>query len=77
MVGGTDVFGLFLAIGYDAFYLSRTDVSIPRGRPVFPGVGTRGATPEEIMTKNGLVLRSTRMLDPAINCRVEEWGPKS
>jgi dihydrofolate reductase len=77
VVGGTDVFGLFLTIGYDTFYLSKTDVSIPRGRPVFPGVGTRGVTPEEIMKKNGLVLRSTRMLDEAANCRVEEWGPKS
>ena len=75
-VGGTDVFGLFLSIGYQAFYLTRTDVSIPRGRPVFPGVGTRGATPEEVMKKNGLVLRDTRMLDPSINCRVEEWGPR-
>jgi len=77
VVGGTDVFGLFLAIGYDAFYLTRTDVSVPRGRAVFPGVGTRGVTPEEIMQKNGLVLRGTRMLDEAVNCRVEEWGPKS
>jgi hypothetical protein len=77
VVGGTDVFGLFLTFGYDAFYLSRTDVSIPRVRPVFPGVGTRGTTPEEIMKKNGLVLRDTRMLDEAANCRVEEWGPKS
>ncbi len=76
VVGGTDVFGLFLSIGYDAFYLSRTDVSIPRGRPVFPGVGTRGVTPEEIMKKNGLALRATRMLDPETNTRVEEWGPK-
>jgi len=75
VVGGTDVFGLFLAIGYDAFYISRTEVSIPRGRPVFPGVGTRGVTPEEIMTRNGLRLRGTRMLDEAVNCRVEEWGP--
>ena len=75
VVGGTDVFGLFLTIGYDVFYLSRTDVSIPRGRPVFPGVGTRGTTPEEIMKKNGLVLRGTRMHDEATNCRVEEWGP--
>jgi dihydrofolate reductase len=75
VVGGTDVFGLFLAIGYDAFYLSRTEVSIPRGRPVFPGVGTRGVTPEEIMTKNGLVLHSTRMLDPETNTRLEEWRP--
>jgi hypothetical protein len=52
-------------------------VSIPRGRPVFPGVGTRGVTSEDIMKKNGLVLRDTRMLDESVNCRVEEWGPKA
>ena len=39
VVGGTDVFGLFLSIGYDAFFLSRALASVPRGRPVFPGVG--------------------------------------
>jgi dihydrofolate reductase len=76
VVGGTDVFGLFLSIGYDAFYLSRTAVSIPRGRPVFPGVGKGGTTPEVVMGKYGLVLRNTRMLDATVNCRVEEWGPK-
>jgi dihydrofolate reductase len=76
VVGGTDVFGLFLGIGYDAFFLSRTDASIPRGRPVFPGVG-KGVTPEEVMKKYALVLRDTRMLDPATNTRVEEWGPKA
>jgi hypothetical protein len=50
-------------------------VSIPRGRPVFPGVGTGGTTPESVMKKYGLVLHGTRMLDAAANCRVEEWGP--
>ena len=76
MVGGTDVFGLFLGIGYGAFFLSRTDASIPRGRPVFPGVGN-GVTPEEVMKKYDLVLRDTRMLDAATNTRVEEWGRKA
>ena len=72
VVGGTDTFGLFLNIGYDAFYLTRTDASVPRGRPVFPGVGTV-TTPEEVMRKHGLALKDTRMLDPSVNCRVEEW----
>jgi len=71
------VFGLFLGIGYDAFYLSRTDGSVPRGRPVFPGVGTNGVTPAEVMSKFDLVLRDTRMLDEATNTYVEEWGPKA
>src|SRR6185436_2921276 len=62
VVGGTDTFGLFLTIGYDAFYLTRTDASIPRGRPVFPGVDAH-TTPEEVMAKHGLVHKGTRMLD--------------
>jgi dihydrofolate reductase len=72
VVGGTDTFGLFLNIGYDAFFLTRTDASVPRGRPVFPGVG-KTMTAEEVMTKAGLVLKGTRMLDASVNCRVEEW----
>ena len=72
VIGGTDTFGLFLTIGYDAFYLTRTDASVPRGRPVFPGVGTV-TTPEEVMRTHGLALKDTRMLDPSVNCRVEEW----
>lgn len=72
--GGTDTFGLFLTIGYDAFYLSKTDASVPQGRPVFPGAGST-TTAEEEMSRHGLVLKSTRMLDASVNCRVEEWGP--
>ena len=75
VVGGTDVFGLFLNIGYDVFFLTRTEVSMPHGRPVFPGVG-RNATPEEVFAKHGMVLRETRVLDRATNTRLEEWVPK-
>jgi hypothetical protein len=45
---------------------------VPKGRPVFPGVGTV-TTAEQAMTKAGLVLKGTRMLDASVNCRVEEW----
>ena len=72
VVGGTDTFGLFLTIGYDVFYLTRTEASVPRGRPVFPGVG-KTTTAEEVMGKVGLVHKGTRMLDASVNCRVEEW----
>ncbi len=75
VVGGTDVFALFLTIGYDAFFLSRALVSIPRGRPVFPGVGN-GVPAEEPLKKHGLVLRDTRMLDPVTETVVQEWGPQ-
>lgn len=76
VVGGTDVFGLFLGIGYDAFYLSRTDGSVPRGRPVFPGVGKDGVTAPDMLKKYDLVLRGKRTLDAANNVHVEEWGAK-
>jgi dihydrofolate reductase len=75
VVGGTDVFALFLTIGYDAFFLSRPAVSVPRGRPVFPGVGN-GVPPEEPLKQAGLVLKDTRMLDPVSETVVQEWGPK-
>ncbi|MBM3649964.1 MAG: dihydrofolate reductase [Alphaproteobacteria bacterium] len=76
VVGGTDVFALFLSIGYDAFFLSRVPVSVPRGRPVFPGVGP-GRPPEEALKRHGLVLKSSRLLDPASGTVLEEWGPKT
>ncbi len=75
VVGGTDVFGLFLTIGYDAFFLSRALVNVPHGRPVFPGVG-EGVAAEEPLKKIGLVLKDTRLLDPATETVVQEWGPK-
>ena len=75
VVGGTDVFALFLSIGYDAFFLSRALASVPRGRPVFPGVGN-GVAAEEPLKKHGLVLRNTRLLDPVSGTVVQEWGPK-
>jgi hypothetical protein len=76
VVGGTDVFGLFLGIGYDAFHLSTTGASVPRGRPVFPGVGKDGATAADVLKKYDLVLRDKRTLDAANDIHVEEWVPK-
>ena len=75
VVGGTDVFALFLTIGYDAFYLSRASgISVPRGRPVFPGVGD-GIAPEEPLRQQGFELRSKKMLDPDTETVLEEWAP--
>ena len=52
-----------------------TLASIPRGRPVFPGVGN-GVAVEELFKQHGLVLRDTRMLDPVSETVVQEWGPQ-
>src|SRR5689334_8915267 len=47
VIGGTDTFGLFLDIGYDAFHLTRANrARLPGGRPVFPQVPAQ--TPEAI-----------------------------
>jgi dihydrofolate reductase len=62
VVGGTDVFDLFLGIGYDAFYLSRSARGrLPGGRPLFRRVPEQ--SPEEILAGAGLLLRSERPLD--------------
>src|SRR3981189_1173850 len=53
VVGGPDVFGQFLDIGYDLFFLSHGPARIPHGRPVFPGVPEK--TPEALLAVHGMV----------------------
>lgn len=74
--GGTEPFGLFLEIGYDSFFFTRTDASVPEGRPVFPGIGD-GVTAEDLLKKHGMRLAGIRGLDAATNTRVEEWGRRA
>jgi hypothetical protein len=72
VIGGTEVFGLFLAIGYDAFHLSRAGkVRLPGGRPVFPGVGPR--SPEDLLAAHGLKPGPVRMLDEAAGVMLCSW----
>jgi len=71
VVGGTDVLGLFLDIGYDAFFLSRAPVDLPDGRPVFPGVP--GRTPEALLAAHGLRQAAVRTLDERAGVTVAEW----
>jgi dihydrofolate reductase len=71
VIGGTDVFGLFLD-RYDVFYLTRAPgVRLPGGRPVFPGVPSR--TPEEVLEIHGLVRGERQVLDPAADLAVVAW----
>lgn len=71
VVGGTDVFGMFLD-RYDFFHLSRApDVRLPGGRPVFPEVPTR--TPEEVLARHGLERGQRQLLDPAKGLAVVSW----
>jgi dihydrofolate reductase len=77
VVGGTDVFGLFLD-RYDVFHLTHApDARLPGGRPVFPGIPVQ--TPEQILAGHGLVLARRRMLDRARGVALQSWrrGPPS
>ena len=70
IAGGTDVFELFLHIGYDAFYLSRAElVFLPGGRPLFRSIPA--ATPEDVLQAHGLARRSERTLETHLI--LEEW----
>jgi dihydrofolate reductase len=71
VIGGTEVFGLFLD-RYDTFYLSRAPgVRLPGGRPVFPEVPAK--TPEEVLTQHGLEPGQPLMLDAEKDLAVVSW----
>ena len=71
IVGGPEVFRMFLD-RYDFFHLSRApDVQLPGGRPVFPEVP--GRTPEEILADHGLEPCRRELLDPAKGLAVVSW----
>ena len=54
IAGGTEVFSLFLTIGYDVFYLARAEeVRLPGGVPVF-AQGRGGRSPEATLRDAGL-----------------------
>jgi dihydrofolate reductase len=72
VIGGTDVFALFLD-RYDLFQLSRApNVRLPGGRPVFPDVPAR--TPEQVLARHGLACRERMMLDPDKGVALETWS---
>jgi dihydrofolate reductase len=72
IIGGTDVFGLFLERGYDIFHLSRAaGVELPGGRPVFPGVPER--SPEQLLASQGLKPDTTRVLDRSAGLTLTTW----
>jgi len=71
VIGGTEVFGMFLD-RYDSFFLSRAPgVRLPGGRPVFPGVPTK--TPEEVLQSHGLKQGPRKVLDQKAGVTVVEW----
>jgi len=72
IIGGPDVFSMFLP-HYDTFHLSRAArATIPGGRPVFGEVGPN-ATPEDVLTRHGLKPGPRRDLDPSAGVSVVAW----
>ena len=72
IIGGTEVFSMFLP-RYDMFYLSRAaHAKIPGGRPAFNEVGPH-ATPEDVLLRHGLKPGPRRDLDAAAGVSVMEW----
>jgi dihydrofolate reductase len=72
VIGGTEVFSMFLPL-YDAFHLSRAArAKLPGGRPVFAEVGPN-ATPEDVLTRHGLKPGPRRDLDANAGITVVTW----
>ena len=72
VIGGTEVFSMFLPL-YDAFHLSRAaNATIPGGRPVFEEVGPN-ATPEDVLTRHGLKPGAQRELDSRAGVTEVTW----
>jgi dihydrofolate reductase len=72
VIGGTETFGLFLDIGYDAFHLTRANrARLPGGRPVFPEVP--GRSPEDVLAAHGLKPGPPQVLDADADVRLVTW----
>jgi dihydrofolate reductase len=71
IIGGTEVFGLFLP-RYDVFHLTRAErATIPGGRPVFPGIPPQ--TPEGLLQRHGLRPSPPRILDAEAGVSLVTW----
>jgi dihydrofolate reductase len=71
VIGGPDVFGMFMD-RYDTFWLSQAPrVRLPGGEPCFPGVPAR--SPQEILTAHGMTAGVARILDSADDVSVTPW----
>ncbi|MGB7974849.1 MAG: dihydrofolate reductase [Roseiarcus sp.] len=67
IAGGTEVYSLFLKIGYDIFYLARAEqVRLPGGVPVFCQ-GRFGQSPEDVLRDAGLQPAESQWLDDEVS----------
>jgi dihydrofolate reductase len=71
IIGGPDVFAMFLD-RYDTFWLSLAPrVRLPGGEPCFPGVPQH--SPQEILAAHGLKASESQILDIADGVSVTPW----
>ena len=71
IIGGPQVFGMFLD-RYDTFWLSQAPhVRLPGGHPCLPGVPAR--SPQEILAAHGLKAGDAQLLDAAHEVTVTPW----
>jgi dihydrofolate reductase len=75
VIGGADVYAVFLPIGYDAFHLTRANrAQLPGGYPVFPNLAP-DRSPEDVLKEHGLRPGPLRLLDPAAGVTLVTWTP--
>jgi dihydrofolate reductase len=71
IIGGPDVFEMFMD-RYDTFWLSQAPrVRLPGGEPCFPGVPLH--SPQQILAAHGLHAGETQILDRAWDVGVTPW----
>jgi dihydrofolate reductase len=71
IIGGPDVFDMFMD-RYDTFWLSQAPkVRLPDGEPVFSGVPRQ--TPQEVLSDHGLAPGDSRLLDAINGVTVTPW----
>jgi dihydrofolate reductase len=71
IIGGPDVFAMFMD-RYDTFWLSQAPhLRMPNGEPCFPGVPRH--SPQEILATHGLRAGEAQILDPAHDVSVTPW----
>ncbi len=71
IIGGPEVFGMFMD-RYDTFWLSQAPgVRLPGGEPCFPGVPRQ--SPQQILAAHGLRAGEAQILDSANGVSVTPW----
>jgi dihydrofolate reductase len=71
IIGGPDVFALFMD-RYDTFWLSQApQVRLPGGEPCFPGVPQR--SPQQVLAAHGLKAGEAQILDRSAGVVVTPW----